>query len=74
MDNPLGGIKRGWEEIKSIYERIFNGPARVYVEFYDYTIHQTNEIFTPLGGSAELYKLEKKKFHFQSVRAAFLSG
>jgi hypothetical protein len=23
MDNPLGGIKRGWEEIKAIYSRIF---------------------------------------------------
>ena len=39
MDNPLGGIKRGWEEIKAVYKRIFNGPAKVYVEFYDYTIH-----------------------------------
>jgi len=27
MDNPLGGIKRGWEEIQQVYERIFNGPA-----------------------------------------------
>ena len=23
MDNPLGGIKRGWAEIKSVYERLF---------------------------------------------------
>ena len=36
MSNPVGGIKRGWEEIRSVYERIFNGPAQVYVEFYDY--------------------------------------
>lgn len=22
MDNPLGGIKRGWAEIRSVYERL----------------------------------------------------
>lgn len=49
MDNPLGGIKRGWDEIKAVYERIFNGPARVYVEFYDYTIHETGEMFYAIG-------------------------
>ena len=49
MDNPLGGIKRGWEEIKTVYERIFNGPAKVYVEFYDYTIHETREMFYAVG-------------------------
>jgi len=29
MDNPLGGIKRGWDEIRAVYERIFRGPARL---------------------------------------------
>ena len=48
-DNPLGGIKRGWEEIKAVYQRIFSGPARVYVEFYDYTIHETGEMFYAVG-------------------------
>ncbi len=49
MDNPLGGIKRGWNEIKSVYEKIFNGPAKVYVEFYDYTIHAGKELFYAVG-------------------------
>jgi ketosteroid isomerase-like protein len=49
MDNPLGGIKRGWEEIRPVYERIFNGPAEVYVEYYDYTIHEAEEIFYAVG-------------------------
>lgn len=49
MDNPVGGIKRGWSEIKDVYERIFSGPAKVYVEFYDYTIHETNEMFYAVG-------------------------
>jgi len=49
MDNPLGGIKRGQEEIRAVYERIFNGPARVYVEFYDYTIHEADDVFYAVG-------------------------
>ena len=49
MDNPLGGIKRGWEEIKAVYDRIFSGPARVYVEFFDYTIHETGAMFYAVG-------------------------
>lgn len=49
MDNPLGGIKRGWSEIKEVYEKIFKGPAKVYVEFYDYTIHRTNKMFYAVG-------------------------
>ena len=49
MDNPLGGIKRGWKEIQSAYERIFKGPAKVYVEFYDYTIHEAGDIFYAVG-------------------------
>lgn len=49
MDNPLGGIKRGWDEIRAVYERIFTGPAKVYVEFYDYTIQETKEMFYAVG-------------------------
>ncbi|MBA3831696.1 MAG: nuclear transport factor 2 family protein [Chthoniobacterales bacterium] len=49
MDNPVGGIKRGWEEIKSVYARIFNSPATVRVEFYDYTLHEAGEIFYAVG-------------------------
>ncbi len=49
MDNPVGGIKRGWKEIRGVYEQIFSGPAKVYVEFYDYTIHETTEMFYAVG-------------------------
>lgn len=49
MDNPLGGIKRGWLEIGDVYARIFNGPARVYVEFHDYTLHETQDLFYAVG-------------------------
>ncbi len=57
MDNPLGGIKRGWKEIKPVYERIFNGPAEVYVEYYDYTIHETAEMFYAVGRERGYFRL-----------------
>jgi limonene-1,2-epoxide hydrolase len=49
MDNPLGGIKRGWKEIQVVYERVFQGPARVHVEFYDYTLHAGDDMFYAVG-------------------------
>jgi hypothetical protein len=49
MDNPLGGMTRGWEAIRAVYERIFTGPARVSVEFYDYTLHTTPDLFYAVG-------------------------
>ncbi len=44
MDNPVGGVKRGWDEIRSVYEKIFGGPAVVQVEFYDYSFHEAGDI------------------------------
>jgi hypothetical protein len=49
MDNPLGGIKRGWQEIRPVYEQIFQGLAKVYVEFYDYSIRGDSAIFYAIG-------------------------
>lgn len=49
MDNPLGGIKRGWPEIRAVYERIFTGESRVQVEFYDYPLQHYGEVFVAIG-------------------------
>ena len=49
MANPLGGVKRGWKEIDAVYQRIFHGPGRVYVEFYDYSLHQWEDGFIVVG-------------------------
>lgn len=35
LNNPLGGIMRGLDDIRALYRRIFGGPAWVWVEFYD---------------------------------------
>lgn len=57
MDNPLGGIKRGWDEIRAVYERIFHGAAEVSVEYYDYTIHETAEMFYAVGRERGYFRL-----------------
>ncbi|HZW25980.1 MAG TPA: nuclear transport factor 2 family protein [Gallionella sp.] len=49
MSNPLGGIRRGWAEIRGVYERIFNGTAQVYVEYHDYTLLQNGDMFCAVG-------------------------
>lgn len=49
MDNPLGGIKRGWAEIKSVYERLFRVDGDYHFEFYDYTLHRFGEVFYVVG-------------------------
>ena len=57
MDNPIGGIRRGWEEIKSGYDKIFNGKAKVFVEFYDYSIHKTDDMFFATGKEKGYFKV-----------------
>jgi|SRR5579859_1362037 len=49
MANPLGGIKRGWPEIREVYRRIFEGRARVRVEFHDYTLTVADDVFWAVG-------------------------
>jgi ketosteroid isomerase-like protein len=49
MDNPVGGIKRGWTEIRSVYDQIFRSHAKVQVEFYDYTLHEADGMFYVVG-------------------------
>jgi hypothetical protein len=49
MSNPLGGVKRGWAQIQPVYEHIFYGVARVYVEYYDFSIHAEESMFCAVG-------------------------
>ena len=37
MDNPIGGIRRGWPSIREGYETLFRAPARVRVVFHDFS-------------------------------------
>lgn len=56
MSNPIGGIRKGWNEIKGGYERIFNGTAKVFVEFYDFSIHTGDDIFFAAGRERGSFK------------------
>src|SRR5690349_17758506 len=49
MDNPLGGIKRGWEQIREVYGRLFQSPAEYHFEFWDYTLHNAGDVFWVVG-------------------------
>ena len=57
MDNPLGGIKRGWPQIRSVYQAIFEGAAEVRVEFWDYTLHQGPDVFYAVGRERGVLRL-----------------
>lgn len=58
MNNPLGGIMRNWNEIETVYDKIFNGKATVHVAFYDFTIHQTDDMFLATGRERGSFKTE----------------
>lgn len=49
MDNPLGGIRRGWREIRRTYEALFNSSWSYSFEFWDYTVHRSPEVFWVIG-------------------------
>lgn len=61
MNNPVGGIMRSWNEIKEVYDRIFNGEAKVYVEFYDFTLHSTENMFLITGRERGYFEKGNKK-------------
>jgi ketosteroid isomerase-like protein len=49
MDNPLGGIRRGWSEIRPVYEKLFASKGAYRFEFHDYTLHEAGDIFYVVG-------------------------
>lgn len=49
MDNPLGGIRRGWLEIRETYEPLFKASWDYSFEFWDYTLHRGAEVFWVVG-------------------------
>ena len=70
MANPLGGLKKGWPEIKQVYENIFQGPAIVYVEFYDFIIYTFDNIFIAVGKEKGSFKNkhEEIELHIRTSR------
>ena len=48
-ENPAGGIRRGWSDLKWVYDKVLGLPAKVRAEFYDYTIHEAGDVFWSVG-------------------------
>lgn len=57
MDNPLGGVRRGWAEISVVYEKLFGSPGRYRFEFYDYSLHEAGGIFYVVGRERGEYRV-----------------
>lgn len=49
LNNPLGGILRGYESIAALYQRIFTGSAAVWVELGDIVEFQTGDMVVFAG-------------------------
>ncbi|MFN8576256.1 MAG: nuclear transport factor 2 family protein [Candidatus Sericytochromatia bacterium] len=49
MANPIGGIRRGWNEISEGYKKIFASDLKVYVEFYDFDFIEVENMFIVNG-------------------------
>lgn len=69
LDNPLGGIRRGWAEIEPLYNRLFSGPSKVRVEFFDYTLHVGADIFCAAGRERGAFEKNGEKIEL-SIRTS----
>ncbi len=56
LDNPVGGIARGTEEIAVLYARIAAGPARVRVELWDIVRYATPALVVFAGRERGAYE------------------
>jgi len=56
LDNPVGGIVRGTEEIVALYARIFTGPVRVRVELWDIVRYATPALVVFAGRERGAYE------------------
>jgi len=52
LNNPLGGILRGYESIAALYGQVFTGPASVWVELSDIVEFQTEDMIVFAGREA----------------------
>ena len=56
MDNPIGGIRRGWPAIREGYAKLFSGPATVRVAFHDFTAQGNNDYHLFVGREKRLLR------------------
>lgn len=76
LANPLGGLRRGWEEISLFYQQLFLNPAQVYVEYYDYTIHRFKTVFLAVGRERGFFRTTdtEVQLHIRTSRTYTLTS
>jgi len=73
LNNPLGGMVRGINPITTIYDKIFNGPANVWVEFTDIIYYETSTMIVFAG--IEIGELKTKDTTLQlQIRTTRIFG
>lgn len=60
LNNPLGGILRGYNPIAALYQRIFTGPAMVWVELTDIIEFHSSEMVVFAGRETGEFTLGTK--------------
>jgi SnoaL-like domain len=76
MDNPVGGVTRGWPEIRRAYERLFSSAALLYLEFHSYTIDAVGDVFYAVGRERGRYQSSGASFdlHIRTTRVFRCQG
>jgi hypothetical protein len=65
LNNPLGGIIRGIDPITEVYNKIFNGPASVWVELTDIVCYQSADTITFAGREIGEFVVNNQKIDLQ---------
>jgi hypothetical protein len=68
MDNPIGGIRRGWPAIREGYAKLFSGPAIVRVAFHDFVAQGNNDFHLFVDVKKATVKLPPFGLSFEFVR------
>jgi hypothetical protein len=71
MYHPLGGLRRGWEGIRGLYEQIFSGPAGVMVQFQDFTLQRANNAFLAFGVERGILRSQQASLEFEIRTSRF---
>lgn len=72
LNNPLGGIIRGINPIIEMYDRIFNGQAKVWVELGDIVYYQSNDMVAFAGREIGEFSINGETLNLQIRTTRFL--
>ncbi|MBW9258895.1 MAG: nuclear transport factor 2 family protein [Candidatus Thiodiazotropha sp. (ex. Lucinisca nassula)] len=65
LNNPLGGIMRGYDSIAALYQKIFTGSARVWVEFTDIVTFESQRMVVFAGRETGAFSIDGQRLDLQ---------